>query len=173
MGIEIERKFLVVGDEWKNAPGVAIRQGYLCRSGGCAVRVRITQGRGMLTVKGGAGQGCSGLAPVHAEFEYEIPLDDALSMLELAEGPVIEKTRHTLRHEGFVWEVDVFAGENQGLILAEIELERADQPFSLPPWAGPEVTDDPRYYNANLVAHPYRDWKKQGGGFHRFSLRPG
>lgn len=159
MGTEIERKFLVTGDDWKSAPGMAIRQGYLCRSAACAVRVRIVQGKGRLTVKGGGAAERPGLAPVHAEFEYEIPLTDAQAMLELAEGPLIEKTRHTLRHKGFTWEVDVFAGANQGLVLAEIELERADQSFPLPPWIGREVTGDSRYYNANLVSHPYRKWK--------------
>ncbi len=150
MGTEIERKFLVTGDAWRTAnPGVLYRQGYLC-TGSATVRVRTAGDRGFLTVKGPA----RGIA--RSEFEYPIPLADAEAMLkELAEKPLVEKYRHTVFHAGLMWVVDEFLGANQGLILAEVELEREDQPLEKPSWAGREVSDDPRYRNASLVRRPY------------------
>ena len=158
MGIEIERKFLVQGDGWRShGSGIMYRQGYLLASQGKTVRVRLAGDQGFLTVKG-PGQGMS-----RQEFEYTIPGDDAKVMLEqLCEHPLIEKRRYTIPWKGFVWEVDEFLGNNQGLILAEIELESEDQQFPSPPWVGREVTGDPRYYNACLFRNPYSQWHRHG-----------
>ncbi len=153
MGTEIERKFLVKGEAWRAAgPGVLYRQGYLC-AGSATVRVRTAGNRGLLTVKGPA----RGL--VRSEFEYPIPLADAEAMLtELAEKPLVEKYRYTVPHAGLIWVVDEFLGANQGLILAEVELEREDQGFEKPSWAGREVSDDPRYRNTSLARRSYTLW---------------
>ncbi len=154
MALEIERKFLVVGDAWRAlAEGVVYRQGYLSTDADRTLRVRTVGPKGYLTVKGIT------VGATRTEFEYEIPVADADAMLdELCLRPLIEKTRHRIEFDGLVWEVDVFAGDNHGLVVAEVELAREDQAFRLPDWIGEEVTDDPRYYNANLVAHPYKDW---------------
>jgi CYTH domain-containing protein len=117
--------------------------------------VRIAGDRGFLTIKGPT-QGVT-----RSEFEYAIPVSDAREMLEtLCVGPLIEKTRYTLEHNGLIWEIDEFAGENQGLILAEVELTEANQSIQLPEWVGTEVSHDPRYFNANLARHPYRQWNE-------------
>ncbi|MEE8173199.1 MAG: CYTH domain-containing protein [Alphaproteobacteria bacterium] len=154
MAQEIERKFLVAGDAWRAlAEGVVYRQGYLSTDVERTLRVRVAGPKGTLTVKGIT------VGATRTEFEYEIPLTDAEAMLDaLCIRPLIEKTRHRIEFDGLVWEVDVFAGDNHGLVVAEVELAREDQAFRLPDWIGEEVTDDPRYYNANLVAHPYKDW---------------
>jgi CYTH domain-containing protein len=154
MGTEIERKFLVVGDEWRRgAVGTVYRQGYLCTTPQRTVRVRIGGERGYLTVKG------SRTGVSRAEFEYEIPLGDAQAMLDsLCARPLIEKTRYRIPHEGLVWEVDEFAGENAGLVIAEVELEREDQEVALPAWVGKEVSTDDRYANSHLAEHPYSTW---------------
>ena len=154
MGVEIERKFLIRGDGWRRtAAGTLYRQGYLSTSADRSVRVRTQGGKAVLTVKGKS-RGARRL-----EFEYEIPRQDADQLLdELCLRPLIEKTRHVLEHGGLVWEVDEFHGDNDGLVVAEVELESEDQPLELPPWVGDEVTDDPRYLNANLVANPFRRW---------------
>lgn len=157
MGTEIERKFLVRSDRWRSSAdaGRRFRQGYLPNDGAsCAVRVRTAGDKAWLTVKG-YGDGVS-----RPEFEYPIPLGDAEQMLDtLCRRPLIEKTRHLVRHAGRTWEVDVFEGQNAGLVVAEIELTRADEPFELPPWAGRDVTLDPRYLNVNLVENPYSAWR--------------
>lgn len=152
MGTEIERKFQVTGDGWKAgaSPGIRHRQGYLCSDKERTVRVRIAGEKATLTVKG-LTQGSS-----RPEFEYPVPLADAEELIGMCERPLVEKTRHRVVHGGLTWEIDVFEGDNAGLVLAEVELERPDQPVSIPPWAGPEVTDDPRYYNVNLAKHPLR-----------------
>lgn len=153
MGREIERKFRVTGEGWKSAEGVPFRQGYLSTDKERTVRVRIEGERAVLTVKGLT----EGLT--RREFEYEIPLAEAAEMLdELCERPLIEKRRHTLDHAGHTWEVDEFLGENAGLVVAEIELESEGESFERPDWLGEEVSDDPRYYNANLVREPYPTW---------------
>lgn len=154
MSREIERKFLVTGAGWKPpAPGVRFRQGYLSTDKARTVRVRLEGDRGVLTVKG-LTRGVTRL-----EFEYVIPAADAVRMLdELCERPLIEKTRYRIPVGRHTWEVDEFHGDNDGLIVAEIELATADEPFDRPSWIGREVSDDPRYFNANLVAHPYRSW---------------
>lgn len=152
---EIERKFLLRGDDWRSAPAVHIRQGYLSREAARTVRVRTSGDGAWLTIKGKS-QGA-----VRAEFEYAIPLADANTLLELCERPLIEKNRHIIDYAGFTWEVDEFFGANQGLIVAEIELESEDQKFELPPWIGDEVTDDPRYYNSQLSLKPYSEWSNE------------
>ncbi|BCU07128.1 CYTH domain-containing protein [Allochromatium tepidum] len=155
MAIEIERKFLVVGEGWRDRVGDATRlvQGYLTEDARTTVRVRIRGETAWLTLKG-ASRGISRL-----EFEYPIPVDDAETLLrELAVSPLIEKTRYRVPHAGHLWELDVFAGANAGLVLAELELERVDEAFERPDWLGAEVSDDPRYFNVNLARHPYRDW---------------
>jgi adenylate cyclase len=157
VAVEIERKFLVVTDAWK-AGAVSSRklcQFYLTLAGRSSVRVRIEgERRASLTVKAASG-GRSRL-----EFEYDIPVDDAREMMALAEGSVIEKIRHIVPYAGLDWEVDVFAGENEGLVIAEAELECVDQPLDLPPWVGPEITDDRRYYNACLAQRPLKSWQR-------------
>ncbi len=153
MGLEIERKFLVVGDEWRGL-GVPVRyrQGYLCR-GEAVVRVRLEGDRGRLSVKG------KNIGPVRREYEYDIPALEAEEMLaELCSGVIIDKCRTTFVWSGSRWEVDEFEGDNLGLIMAEIELPGPDEPFEHPPWLGEEVTEDPRYYNSNLALHPYKDF---------------
>jgi len=155
MGIEIERKFLTASTDWqKLASGTAYRQGYLCADTERTVRVRTIADKGYITVKG-ASVGLSRL-----EYEYEIPVDDANALLDgLCLKPLIEKLRYRIEHAGFIWEVDVFSGDNDGLVVAEIELENEDQRFDKPDWIGEEVTGDPRYFNANLTTYPYSKWK--------------
>ncbi len=154
MAKEIERKFLVKQDLWQ--PGERhklYKQGYLSLDPERNVRVRSNGERAFLTIKGKT------RGATRSEFEYEIPPGDAEQMLDtLCHQPVIEKTRYEIEYAGFVWEVDVFHGDNAGLILAEIELEHETQTVKLPEWAGQEVTGDPRYYNAYLAQHPYRSW---------------
>ncbi len=154
MGTEIERKFLVVGDAWRQgAIGVLYRQGYLCTTPERTARVRVAGDKGYLTVKGSR-TGVSRL-----EFEYSIPLEDAQAMLDaLCVRPLIEKTRYRIKHGGLVWEVDEFAGENAGLVIAEVELEREDQEVSLPAWVGKEVSADDRYSNSCLAERPFSTW---------------
>jgi adenylate cyclase len=155
MGIEIERKFLVTRLPADLAPGVNICQGYLLNTPDRVVRVRIQGETGLLTIKGR-----TRTASVRPEFEYDIPLADARQMLDLfCDGKLIEKCRHTCLHEGMTWVIDRFLGDNQGLLVAEIELSYKDQAFAVPAWAGPEVTEDPRYLNASLVCHPYTTWR--------------
>ena len=154
MGIEIERKFLVVGKDWKDGVhGRRLRQGYLSLDKERTVRVRVAGEAAWLTVKGLT----TGLA--RQEFEYAIPPADAHQLLdELCLRPLIEKTRYELSHAGHRWEVDEFEGANAGLVVAELELEHPDEAFARPSWLGREVSDDPRYFNASLVRHPFRDW---------------
>jgi adenylate cyclase len=152
---EIERKFLVRDDSWRAQAGAGkpYRQGYLESGTAASVRVRVAGDRGSLNIKGAT------LSVTRTEYEYEIPVQDAEEMLAtLCVRPIIAKRRHFVDFAGHTWEIDVFEGENEGLIIAEIELERADEPFERPPWVGEEVSDDPRYYNVSLVRHPYKDW---------------
>lgn len=160
MAEEIERKFLVITDAWREraAPGVALRQGYLVSEPRLSVRVRVAGEAGVLTVKG-AQQGLRRL-----EYEYPIPPADALEMLDrLRVGAVVDKTRYRVEYGGRAWEVDEFGGDNAGLVVAEVELESEDAEVALPEWVGTEVTHDPRYLNANLALHPYRDWAQAAG----------
>ena len=154
MGMEIERKFLVRNNSWRVlASGTQYRQGYLNSAKERTVRVRTIDDKGFLTIKG-ITTGAS-----RTEYEYEIPAADADAILsDLCEKPLIEKSRYKIDYEGFVWEVDEFFGENQGLIVAEVELESEDQKFEKPEWIGDEVTGDPKYFNSNLINHPYLKW---------------
>jgi adenylate cyclase len=158
MGQEIERKFLLAGDGWHGlAEGIEYRQGYLCANKERSVRIRIAGNQGFLTIKGAT------VGAVRSEYEYEIPLADARSMLEsLCPQPQIEKKRYTIPYRGFTWEIDEFFGLNAGLIVAEIELETEDQTFDRPEWIGKEVTGDPRYYNAALCDAPFSTWHTVG-----------
>jgi len=133
--------------------GTPYRQGYLSTVPERSVRIRLIRDKGFLTVKGVS------VGATRAEYEYEIPAGEAIEMLDnLCERPLIEKTRYRIEHQGLVWEVDEFDGDNAGLIIAEVELDREDQAIALPGWVGKEVTGDPRYYNANLIAHPFASW---------------
>jgi adenylate cyclase len=154
MGLEIERKFLVIGTAWQTlAAGALTRQGYLSSAAERTVRVRIAGDQGFLTVKGKS----RGLS--RAEFEYAIPVEDAAAMLDgLCEKPLIEKTRYRVPFGAHTWEVDEFHGANAGLVVAEVELASADDEPALPPWVGQEVSLDPRYFNANLVKRPFTTW---------------
>lgn len=155
MPVEIERKFLVRGDAWRSRAESSkeIRQGYLCLDPDRTVRARLSGEKGTLTIKGRS------RGAVRAEYEYAIPADEARELLDrLCLPPLIEKTRHLVRADGLLWEVDVFSGENAGLVVAEVELDDAAQEVPLPDWVGDEVTDDPRYLNANLVAKPWSRW---------------
>ena len=150
MALEIERKFLVVPGFLPPGPGDQIVQGMLSTTPN--VRVRVRGDKGYLTVKG-AQRGCS-----RPEWEYEIPVQDALEMLDLCTLKV-EKTRFEVEHDGNTWEVDVFSGLNSGLTVAEIELQTEDEIFGWPDWLGKEVTDDPRYLNTNLARAPFSTWR--------------
>jgi adenylate cyclase len=154
MGIEIERKFLLQGDAWRPlAPGTRYRQGYLNSAKERTVRIRTAGDAAFLTIKGIA------VGATRAEYEYAIPLADGNEMLDtLAEKPLIEKMRYRIERGDVTWEIDEFLGENQGLVVAEVELRSEDQPFDKPDWVGDEVTGDPRYFNSSLVAHPYTLW---------------
>ncbi len=153
MAQEIERKFLVQSDEWKSlAKATGYRQGYLSTVKERTVRVRTIGDQGFLTIKG-INRGLT-----RTEFEYDIPLADANSLLELCEKPLIEKNRSRITIGDFVWEVDEFFGENDGLIVVEVELESESQAFEKPSWVGEEVSGDPRYYNSNLAKNPFTSW---------------
>lgn len=156
MPLEIERKFLVAGDGWRQlSEPVEMRQGYLARDGRCTVRVRTSGGRGWLTVKSRT------VDFTRSEFEFEIPFAQAEEMLAtLCTHPLIEKRRSRIPDGDVVWEVDEFLGDNAGLVIAEVELASAEQEISPPDWIGEEVTGDPRYFNSNLLVNPFRTWKK-------------
>lgn len=153
MGKEIERKYLVAGDQWRSmAEGTLYRQGYLNSAKERVVRVRTMGPVAALTVKGIT------TGATRLEFEYEIPFDDANELLELCEQPIIEKTRYKISIGPLTWEIDEFHGVNDGLTVAECELESEDQAIEKPDWVGEEVTGDPRYFNSNLIAHPFSSW---------------
>lgn len=154
MGQEIERKFLVKSDVYKElANGVHYRQGYMARTPKGVVRVRVVGEKAYLTIKGKKN------SISRSEYEYEIPVAEAVEMLDtLCLKPDIEKYRYRIAYEGFVWEVDEFLGANAGLVVAEIELPAEDTPFLKPEWIGEDVSHDARYYNSNLISHPYSEW---------------
>ncbi len=158
MGVEIERKYLVRDlSAVAGLPGIRMRQGYLSVDPERTVRVRVAGTRAFLNVKGRT----SASGTSRAEFEYEIPVGEAEELLDgLALRPVIEKTRYRVPSGGLVWEIDVFGGENDGLVVAEVELPSDETAVVLPDWIGEEVTGDARYYNANLVSRPYRIWRE-------------
>lgn len=155
MALEIERKFLVRGDfRPEVASSTRMVQGYLCARPQRTVRVRIAGEQGFLTIKGSPG--ASGLS--RYEWERELPVEEALELLELCEPGRIDKVRHRVEFAGKTFEVDEFRGDNQGLVIAELELACEDQPFERPVWLGAEVSGDPRYYNSSLIRNPYCDW---------------
>lgn len=155
MGIEIERKFLIVSDDWRKDAddGIHIVQAYMGSNEKSSIRIRINGESANLNIKSKT------LGIQRSEYEYAIPIEEAKEILEsLCDKPFIEKTRFHVMHDAHQWEIDVFAGDNDGLIVAELELASVDEPFSLPDWVGNDVSDDPRYYNICLVSHPYKDW---------------
>ena len=156
MAKEIERKFLVIGDDWRQlAKGTYYRQGYLNSAKERTVRIRTIDDKAYLTVKGPT------VGVTRQEYEYEIPHADCVQMLEnLAEKPIIEKARYKIPFAGLTWEIDEFFGVNAGLIVAEVELASESQAFEKPAWVGEEISSDPRYFNSNLVKNPYTTWNK-------------
>lgn len=154
MGLEIERKFLLKNDEWKVEAdhGLQIKQGYLNSVIERTVRVRVIGDKGMLTVKGKTNN------LTRKEFEYEIPYEEAISLLELCERPIIEKRRYLVKRDDLIWEIDVFDGENKGLVIGEVELESEAQSFLKPNWIGEEVSQESKYYNSSLLPNPYNTW---------------
>jgi adenylate cyclase len=163
MATEIERKFLVTGDGWRAAAHavVPMAQGYINDQAAmdagrqnASVRVRIAGDEAFLNLKSRE------LGHTRQEFDYPIPVDDARALLALCVGGLLDKRRHLVRHGGHLWEVDEFLGDNAGLVVAEIELERADEPFARPDWLGAEATDLPRYYNLALASRPYSQWSE-------------
>lgn len=155
MGIEIERKFLVINDLWRNEAdaGLDVIQGYFTTNRDCSIRIRLSGDKANLNIKSAT------LGITRTEYDYAIPAADAREMLDhLCSKPLIEKKRYHVRHGRHLWEVDVFSGANAGLVVAEIELAHNDEPFLKPDWVGTEVSDDHRYYNVCLVQHPYIQW---------------
>ena len=154
MALEIERKFLVKQTDFlKPLTGQKYRQAYLSSHKKRTVRIRLAGEHAYLTVKGKSN------GPVRKEYEYRIPFSEGQELLRLCPKPYIEKTRYKLAYEGKIWEIDVFENDNEGLVMAEIELSSPDEAFISPDWLGEEVTKDPRYYNSNLAKHPYSEWK--------------
>ena len=155
MGLEIERKFLLKDDTWKAEAdnGLEIKQGYLSSVIERTVRVRVIGEKGMLTVKG------KNHNLTRNEFEYEIPFNEAILLLDLCETPIIEKKRYLVKRDSLVWEIDIFEGENEGLKVAEVELDSETQSFKLPDWLGNEVSQESKYFNSALIANPFKNWK--------------
>lgn len=151
---EIERKFLVISEKYKELGiGIPVKQGYLSLSKKRTVRIRISGDKGFLTVKG------KSYGATRQEYEYEIPYQDALEMIEnQCKKYLIEKLRYEIRFKNNTWEVDEFSGMNKGLVVAEIELEDEEQDFEKPEWVGEEVTGDPRYFNSGLAKKPFSEW---------------
>ena len=155
MALEIERKYLVISDKWRESvvKESVMKQGYLANVPNASVRVRVSGEEARLTVKGRS-EGIS-----RSEYEYPIPLQDAEEILgNHISGAVIEKVRYRVKCGDHVWDLDVFAGANSGLVMAEVELSSEEEVFQMPEWAGEEVSTDKRYYNASLASHPYCDW---------------
>ena len=154
MNIEIERKFLLLNNLWKSeAVGVHYKQAYLNEKGDNTIRVRIEGNQAKLTIKSKA----TNISRM--EFEYDIPKEDAEKLFLIAKTPAVEKYRYKIEYAGNIWEVDEFLGDNEGLVIAEIELESENQTFQKPSWIGMEVSGDKRYTNANLARNPYKNWK--------------
>ncbi len=157
MPVEIERKFLVANDAWKAAAdhGRRLRQAYIAETDRAAVRVRTEDDTtGVLTIKS-ARPGLS-----RAEYEYVLPVDEARDLLQLRQGSIVEKVRFSVPYAGRFWEVDVYSGDNEGLVVAEVELESEADAIERPAWLGREVTGDARYYAARLAQLPFRDWPR-------------
>lgn len=156
MAIEVEHKFLLANNDWRNriSHSVKYRQGYLSSMPTSSIRVRVSDEHAWLNIKSAT------IGTQRHEYEYEIPLIDANEILDsLCKKPLIEKTRHFVLDNANIWEIDEFEGKNEGLIIAEIELTEAGKTFAKPPWLGDEVTNDLRYYNNNLAINPYSEWK--------------
>jgi adenylate cyclase len=154
MGIEIEKKYLLENSNWKTEAfkTIKIKQGYLNSEIERTIRVRTSGNEGIITIKGKT------VNLTRSEFEYAIPLNDALELLKMCDSPIIEKTRYLIKKGELTWEIDEFSGENEGLIVAEIELTDENQEFDLPEWIGKEVSHDTRYYNSSLISNPYKNW---------------
>ncbi len=154
MAIEIERKYLVKSDDWKSlATKKYYQQGYLLISKSLTIRVRIIEDKSYITIKG-ASKGIS-----RSEYEYEIPIKEAEDIIQsLCEKPLIEKYRTKINIDDVIWEVDEFLGENEGLVIAEVELKNEGQKINLPAWIGDEVSGNPKYSNSYLVKHPFKRW---------------
>ena len=157
MAQEIERKYLIQPVDWSSiAEGIPYQQGYIATQNNTAIRVRIAGDRAFLTLKGET------LNISRLEFEYEIPIADAQQLLEnFCKKPFIEKTRYKIQYANLTWDIDIFEGENDGLAIAEVELDHEDQPIDLPPWIDREVTGDPKYYNSALANNPYQKWQNK------------
>ena len=157
MPIEIERKFLLKNDSWRNQviKTSSIIQGYLANTDHCSIRIRLADDQASLNIKSMT------IGVTRSEFDYPVPMDEAKLLLkDLCPGPVIEKIRHYVDYAGHTWEIDEFLGENSGLVVAEIELQHQHEEFSIPDWLGKEVSDDQRYYNICLADNPYTSWLK-------------
>jgi CYTH domain-containing protein len=155
MGVEIERKFLVDHEKWKRLvkpAGTHYRQGYLLNDDHRTIRIRITDKQGFITFKGAS----SGIS--RKEYEYKIPIEDGVELLDEFAVSEVEKIRYKITHVGKLWEIDEFLGDNEGLIMAEIELKSEDEQFELPEWITHDVSDDDRYYNSSLSIHPFKKW---------------
>lgn len=155
MGKEIERKFLIKEAEWNNfakPAGKHLRQGYLVSDPNKTIRVRTAENAAWITIKG------ISIGASRLEYEYEIPLIEGLELLDHFAESELEKIRYEIPYKGKIWEVDVFSGDNAGLIVAEIELESEEENFSLPAWVAEEVTHEKKYYNSCLTTHPYKNW---------------
>jgi len=161
--MEIERKYLVNTEKWEKigepADASFIQQAYLSMDPECTVRLRITDNKAYITIKGKT----EGLS--RTEFEYPIPMIDGLEIMKMADPPIILKMRYLVRYKGFTWEVDVFLGENEGLVMAEVELKSESEQPEWPEWVLSEVTGDARYYNSNLAVNPFYkgEWRKEEG----------
>jgi len=155
MGVEIERKFLVDHEKWKKLekpPGIKYRQGYLLSEEQRTIRIRVTSEQGFITFKGAT------TSITRDEYEYKIPVEDANHLLDAFALSEVAKLRYRINFAGKLWEVDEFSGDNEGLIMAEIELRHEDEKFSLPPWVTMEVSADKRYYNSCLSVNPFKNW---------------
>ncbi len=155
MGLEIERKFLVDHEKWRQVvkpAGTNFRQGYLLNDDKRTIRIRVTGEQGFITIKGAT----SGIT--RREYEYKIPVKEGIELLDAFAVSEVEKTRYRIEFAGKIWEVDEFAGDNAGLIMAEIELDNETETFAIPPWVTLEVSDDARYYNSNLSINPFKKW---------------
>ncbi len=156
MALEIEHKFLIINNNWKEDVEKAseYKQGYLVSDKKRSIRVRVSDEKAWLNIKSAT------IGTSRQEYEYEISLDEGIEILNsLCERPIIEKTRHFVFFEGHTWEIDVFSGDNDGLIVAEIELSAVGEDFCKPDWVGEEVTDDLKYYNNSLCKNPFKNWK--------------
>lgn len=156
MAIEVEHKFLLANNDWRKqvSHSVKYRQGYLSSLATNSIRVRVSDSQAWLNIKSAT------IGNQRFEYEYEIPMQDADEIItNLCKRPLIEKTRHFVAHDKHLWEIDEFDGDNEGLIVAEIELSKPYEVYVKPSWVGQEVTHDLRYYNNNLVIHPYSEWR--------------